>query len=59
MWGNLHDQRKIAFFNAIKSEETAQIYKEYLKMDEIFISNKFKEKNNTRHRRIGKKSTQN
>ena len=28
MWGNLLNQRKIAFFSAIKSEETAEIFKE-------------------------------
>ena len=40
MWGNLLNPRKIAFFNTIKSEETAKIDKEFMKKDEIF-----KEKN--------------
>ena len=44
MWGNLLNQRKIALFNAIKSEETTKIYKEFMKKDEIFIPRKFKEK---------------
>ena len=44
MWGNLLTQRKIVFFNALKSEETAKIYKEFMKRDEIFIPRKFKEK---------------
>ena len=33
MWGNLLNQRKIVFFNAIKSEETAKTYKEFMKKD--------------------------
>ena len=41
MWGN---QWKITFFNAIKSEETAKINKEFMKMDKLFIRRKFKEK---------------
>ena len=44
MWGNLLNQPKIAFFNAIKSEETEKIVKEFTKKDEIFIPKKFKEK---------------
>ena len=44
MWGNLLNQRKITFFNAIKSEETAEIYKEFMKKNEIFIPRKPKEK---------------
>ena len=44
MWENLLNQRKIAFFNAIKSEETAKIYKEFVKKNEISIPRKFKEK---------------
>ena len=31
-------------FDAIKNEETAKIYKEFMKKDEIFIPRKFKEK---------------
>ena len=44
MWGNLLNQRKKAFFNAIKSEETVKIYKDLMKRDEIFIPRKLKEK---------------
>ena len=44
MWGNLLNQRKIVFFNAIKIEEIAKIYKEFMKKYEIFIPRKFKEK---------------
>ena len=44
MWRNLLNQRKIPFFNAIKSEETTKIYQEFMKRDEIFIPRKFKDK---------------
>ena len=44
MCGNLLNQRKIAFFNAIKSEEIAKIYTELMKKDESFIPRKFQEK---------------
>ena len=44
MWGNLLNQRKITFFNAIKSGEIAKIYMELMKKDEIFIPRKFLEK---------------
>ena len=44
MWGILLNQRKESLLNAIKSEKTAKIYKEFMKKDEIFISWKFKEK---------------
>ena len=33
MWGNLLNQQKIAFLNAIKSEETAKIYEEFMKKE--------------------------
>ena len=58
IWENLLNQRKIDFFNAIKSEETAKTYKGFNKKDDIFISRKFKEKkkNNTGHRRSEKKN---
>ena len=46
MWGNPLNQQKIAFYNAIKSEETAKIYNEFMKKDEIFIPRKFQEKIN-------------
>ena len=44
VWGNLLNQRKIAVFNAIKSEEIAKIYKEFMRKDETFFPRKFKEK---------------
>ena len=44
MWGNLLNQRKIAFFIAIKIEETAKNYKECMKKDNKFSSRKFQEK---------------
>ena len=44
MCGNLLNRRKIDFLNAIKTEETAKIYKGFIKKDEIFIPGKFKEK---------------
>ena len=57
MSGNLLKQRKIAFFNAIKCEKTAKIYNEFMKKVKIFITRKFKEKNDTTgHRRTEKKS---
>ena len=34
MLENLLNQQKIFFFNAIKSEETAKTYKEFMKKDE-------------------------
>ena len=34
--GNLLNQRKLAFFNAIQSEEMAKINKDFMKIDEIF-----------------------
>ena len=40
MWGNLLNQQKITISNAIKSEETVKIYKEFMKKVEIFISRK-------------------
>ena len=46
MWGNPLNQRKITFFHAIKSEETAKIYNEFMKKDKIFILRKFQEKIN-------------
>ena len=40
----------IAFFNAIKSKEILTIHKDYIGADEIFISRKYKKKNDsTRH----------
>ena len=52
---NLLIQRKIFFFYAIKREETAKIYMEFMKKDEIFIPRKFQEKNNPiEHRRTEK-----
>ena len=43
-------------FNAIKSEEKAKIYMEFMKKDEILIPRKLQEKNNpTGHRRTEKK----
>ena len=44
MWGNLVNQRKIPFFNVIKSEEMPEIYKEFMKINEIFIPKKFMKK---------------
>ena len=44
MWWNILNQGKMAFFNAIKNEETAKIYKEFMKKDEIFIPRISKEK---------------
>ena len=44
MWGNLLNQRKIVFFDAIKSQEMATIYKDFMKINEIFVLRKFKEK---------------
>ena len=44
MWGNLLNQWKIAFFNAIKSKETSTIYKYFIGINEIFVPKKFKEK---------------
>ena len=44
MWGNLLNQRKIAFFNAIKSEEIVKIDTEFMKKDEIFTPRKCQDK---------------
>ena len=55
MWKNLLNQQKIAFINAIKSEETAKILEEFMKKDEIFIPRKLKEKitpQNTKEQKI-------
>ena len=31
MWGNMLNQRKVAFFNAIKRKEIANIYLQFMK----------------------------
>ena len=49
--GNLLDQRKIAFFNSIKSKEMTEIYKEFMQMKQIFIPKKFTEKIRTKSRK--------
>ena len=44
MWRNLLNKRKIAFFNAIKSQGTSEIYKEFLQQCPVFIPRKFRER---------------
>ena len=44
MWRSLLNERKIKMFNAIKSKETAKIYKEFIERENIFIPRKFCEK---------------
>ena len=56
MWWNLLNKRKIALFYAITSEETAKIYQEFMKKDEIFIPKKFKEKITPQYTEEPKKS---
>ena len=43
-WRTLLNDRKMNFYNAIKSAETALVYKNFLKMEEIYIPKKFREK---------------
>ena len=44
MWKNLLNKRKLAFYNAIKSKETARIYNNFLEMEQIYIPRKIREK---------------
>ena len=43
-WRALLNDRKMNFYNAIKSAETASIYRNFLKMEEAYIPKKFREK---------------
>ena len=44
MWKTLLNNRKMNFYNAIKSTETAKTYNTFLEMEEIYIPRKFREK---------------
>ena len=44
MWKTLLNNRKINFYNALKSTETAKVYNSFLEMEEIYIPRKFRER---------------